>query len=170
MYSTKYVKAKDVSIAASIVTDSEDGKFLAGGMTLIPTMKQRLASPDCLVDLAGCGLTGIEDEGATIRIGAMSRHVDVAESAVIQREIPAIAGLASQIGDSRRVIVAQLVGHLLIMIPLLLSICPGEFGGTIHTQNRSIVAEDFLTGMFETDLEEDEIIIAISFPTIRQPT
>ena len=99
MYSTKYVKAKDVSIAASIVTDAEDGKFLAGGMTLIPTMKQRLASPDCLVDLADCGLTGIEDEGATIRIGAMSRHVDVAESAVIQSEIPAIAGLASQIGD-----------------------------------------------------------------------
>ena len=78
MYSTKYVKAKDLSIAASIVTDAEDGKFLAGGMTLIPTMKQRLARPDCLVDLVGCGLTGIEDEGATIRIGAMSRHVDVA--------------------------------------------------------------------------------------------
>ena len=62
MYSTKYVKARDVSIAASIVTDAEDGKFLAGGMTLIPTMKQRLASPDCLVDLAGCGLTHVHFE------------------------------------------------------------------------------------------------------------
>ena len=165
MYSTKYVKARDVSIAASIVTDAEDGKFLAGGMTLIPTMKQRLASPDCLVDLADCGLTGIEDEGATIRIGAMSRHVDVAESAVIQREIPAIAGLASQIGDRQVRNRGTIGGSLANNDP---SACyPSALlglGGTIHTQNRSIVAEDFLTGMFETDLEEDEIIIAISFP------
>ena len=99
MYATKYVKAKDVINAASFVTDSEDGKFLAGGMTLIPTMKQRLANPDLLIDLSGCELTGIDDEGTSVRIGAMSRHVDVAESTIVQKAIPAVANLASQIGD-----------------------------------------------------------------------
>jgi carbon-monoxide dehydrogenase medium subunit len=165
MYSTKYVKAKDVNNAAGIVTDAEDGKFLAGGMTLIPTMKQRLASPDCLVDLSGCELIGIEDEGASIRIGAMSRHVDVAESELVQNTIPAIGNLASQIGDRQVRNRGTIGGSLANNDPA--ACYPSALlglGGTIHTQSRSIAAEDFLAGMFETDLEEDEIIIGISFP------
>ena len=79
MYSTKYVKAKDIDDAATIMASAEDGKFLAGGMTLIPTLKQRLANPDCLVDLSACGLSAINDDASAIRIGAMTRHVDVAE-------------------------------------------------------------------------------------------
>ena len=85
MYSTKYVKAKDIDDAATIMESAEDGKFLAGGMTLIPTLKQRLANPDCLVDLSACGLSAIDDDGSAMRIGAMTRHVDVAESALVQK-------------------------------------------------------------------------------------
>ena len=78
MYSTKYVKARDIDDAVKALKSANDGKFLAGGMTLIPTLKQRLANPDCLVDLSACGLSSIDDEGSAIRIGAMTRHVDVA--------------------------------------------------------------------------------------------
>ncbi|MEK9745606.1 MAG: FAD binding domain-containing protein, partial [Candidatus Puniceispirillum sp.] len=80
MYATTYVKATDVADAASRLDAADDGKLLAGGMTLLPTLKQRLANPDCLVDLAGCDLGGISDDGDSIRIGAMTRHVDVANA------------------------------------------------------------------------------------------
>ena len=97
MYQTNYVKAANTDEAVGHM--SSGGQLLAGGMTLIPTMKQRLASPETVVDLAGCGLSGIEDAGDAIRIGAMTRHVDVAESAVVQGAIPALAALAGGIGD-----------------------------------------------------------------------
>ena len=99
MYSTKYVKARDIDDAVKALKSANDGKFLAGGMTLIPTLKQRLANPDCLVDLSACGLSSIDDEGSAIRIGAMTRHVDVAESALVQKAIPALTHLAAHIGD-----------------------------------------------------------------------
>ena len=97
MYQTNYVKAASTDEAVGHM--SSGGQLLAGGMTLIPTMKQRLASPETVVDLAGCGLSGIEDTGDAIRIGAMTRHVDVAESKVVQGAIPALAALAGGIGD-----------------------------------------------------------------------
>ena len=87
MHNTNYVRASGSDDAVSKLADG--GQLLAGGMTLLPTMKQRLASPDKLVDLADCGLAGIEDTGDAIKIGAMTRHVDVAESAVVQSAIPA---------------------------------------------------------------------------------
>jgi carbon-monoxide dehydrogenase medium subunit len=165
MYSTKYVKAKNVDEANKMITSAEDGKFLAGGMTLIPTLKQRLANPDCLIDLAACGLTGIEDEGQSIRIGAMSRHVDVAESAVVQKSIPAVADLASQIGDRQVRNRGTIGGSIANNDPA--ACYPSALlalDGTVHTQRRSIASEDYLTGMFDTDLEEDEIVIAVSLP------
>ena len=99
MYSTKYVKPNTTSEALEAIKSLSDGKFLAGGMTLIPTLKQRLASPDGLVDISGCKLESISDEGETIKIGAMSRHVNVADSAVVKKAIPALASLAEGIGD-----------------------------------------------------------------------
>ncbi|NBW05950.1 MAG: carbon monoxide dehydrogenase, partial [Alphaproteobacteria bacterium] len=99
MYATNYVKATTIADAASRLDAADDGKLLAGGMTLLPTLKQRLANPDCLVDLAGCDLAGISDDGQSIRIGAMTRHVDVAKSPVVQKAIPAVAHLAGHIGD-----------------------------------------------------------------------
>ena len=165
MYSTRYIKAKNINEANEIITSAEDGKFLAGGMTLIPTLKQRLANPDCLIDLSGCALTGIEDEGQSIRIGAMSRHVDVAESALVQKSIPAVADLASHIGDRQVRNRGTIGGSLANNDPA--ACYPSALlalDGTVHTQSRSIASEDYLTGMFDTDLEEDEIVIAVSLP------
>ena len=97
MHHTTYVRASGTDDATSKM--AAGGQLLAGGMTLLPTMKQRLASPESLVDLADCGLAGIEDTGDAIKIGAMTRHVDVANSSVVQSGIPGLAALAGGIGD-----------------------------------------------------------------------
>ena len=163
MYQTNYVKAASTDEAVGHM--SSGGQLLAGGMTLIPTMKQRLASPETVVDLAGCGLSGIEDTGDAIRIGAMTRHVDVAESAVVQGAIPALAALAGGIGDRQVRNRGTIGGSVANNDP---SACyPAAvlgLGGTVHTNKRDIAADDFFTGMFETALDEDEMITAVSFP------
>ena len=165
MYATNYVKATTIADAASQLGAADDGKLLAGGMTLLPTLKQRLANPDCLVDLAGCDLAGINDDGQSIRIGAMTRHVDVANSPVVQKAIPAVAHLAGHIGDRQVRNRGTIGGSVANNDP---SACyPSAvlaLGGTVHTQNRSIAADEFFTGMFDTALDEDEIITAISLP------
>ena len=165
MYSTKYVKARDIDDAVKALKSADDGKFLAGGMTLIPTLKQRLANPDCLVDLSACGLSSIDDEGGAIQIGAMTRHVDVAESAVVQKAIPALAHLAAHIGDRQVRNRGTIGGSLANNDPA--ACYPAALlalGGTVHTQSRSIAAEDYFDGMFDTALEEDEIIRAVTMP------
>ena len=163
MYQTTYHRAVDTADAAAKLGD--EAKLLAGGMTLLPTMKQRLASPDMLVDLAGCGLTGIEDRGDAIRIGAMTRHVDVETSAVVQKAIPAVAAMAQGIGDRQVRNRGTIGGSIANNDP---SACyPSAalaLGATIHTNSRDISAEEFFVGLFETALEEDEIITAVSFP------
>ena len=164
MYSTKYVKARDIDDAVKALKSADDGKFLAGGMTLLPTLKQRLANPDCLVALSACGLSSIDDEGGAIQIGAMTRHVDVAESAVVQKAIPALAHLAAHIGDRQVRNRGTIGGSLANNDPA--ACYPAALlalGGMVHTQSRSIAAEDYFDGMFETALEEDEIIHAVSF-------
>ena len=144
---------------------ADGGQLLAGGMTLIPTMKQRLASPEMVVDLAGCGLAGIEDEGDSIRIGAMTRHGDVASSDLVQGAIPALSALAGGIGDRQVRNRGPIGGSVDNNDP---SACyPAAvlgLGGTVHTNRRDIAADDFFTGMFETALDEDEMITAVSFP------
>ena len=165
MYQTNYVKAASTEDAVGHM--SKGGQLLAGGMTLIPTMKQRLASPETVVDLAGCGLAGIEDAGDTIRIGAMTRHVDVAESSLVQKAIPALAALAGGIGDRQVRNRGTIGGSVANNDP---SACyPAAvlgLGGTVHTSKRDIAADAFFTGMFETALDEDEMITAVSFPKV----
>jgi carbon-monoxide dehydrogenase medium subunit len=165
MYQTNYVKAANTEDAVGHL--AKGGQLLAGGMTLIPTMKQRLASPETVVDLAGCGLAGIEDAGDSIRIGAMTRHVDVAESALVQNAIPALAALAGGIGDRQVRNRGTIGGSVANNDP---SACyPAAvlgLGGTVHTSTRDIAADDFFTGMFETALDEDEMITAVSFPKV----
>ena len=165
MYATNYTKATSTKEAAKALGAADEGKLLAGGMTLIPTMKQRLAAPDCLVDLAGCGLSSISDEGSAIKIGAMTTHHDVATSDAVLKGIPAVADLASHIGDRQVRNRGTIGGSVANNDP---SACyPSAvmaLGGTVHTSKRDIAAEDYFTGMFETALEEDEIIEAISLP------
>ena len=98
-------------------------------MTLIPTLKQRLASPDCLVDISSCGLEGIEDQGSSVRIGAMTKHVTVAESSSVAKAIPALADLAGGIGD-RQVfaIEVRLEGQSQTMTRLPVILCSHGIG------------------------------------------
>jgi len=163
MYQTRYLRAADVADAAARLDD--DAKLLAGGMTLLPTMKQRLASPEVLVDLADCGLVGIEDTGDAIKIGAMTRHADVERSEIVRQAIPGLAALASRIGDRQVRNRGTIGGSLANNDP---SACyPAAalaLSATIHTNIRDIEADDYFLGMFETALEEDEIILAVSFP------
>jgi carbon-monoxide dehydrogenase medium subunit len=128
-------------------------------------MKHRLASPETLVDLADCGLAGIEDLGNVLKIGAMTRHVDVETSNVVVESIPALAALAAKIGDRQVRNRGTIGGSIANNDP---SACyPSAalaLGATVHTSSRDIAADDFFVGMFETALEEDEIITAVSFP------
>lgn len=142
------------------------GKLLAGGQTLLASMKLRLAAPEQLVDLAGIQeLSGIRKEGNAIVIGAMTRHCDVAESAVVQGAIPALAQLASGIGDKQVRARGTLGGSVANDDPAadypaaLLAL-----GATVHTNARQIAADDFFQGLFTTALDEGEIITAVSFP------
>ena len=163
MYETNYVKAASTEDAVDHV--AKGGQLLAGGMTLIPTMKQRLARPETVVDLADCGLAGIEDTGDAIKIGAMTRHADVANSPVVQSAIPGLAALADGIGDRQVRNRGTIGGSVANNDP---SACyPSAvlgLGATVHTNKRDIGADDFFNGMFETALEADEMITAISFP------
>src|SRR5690606_34977186 len=99
MYDFNYFRPNDLASAEGFLK-AEDAKLLAGGQTLIPTLKQRLAAPKHLVDLAGvAGLTGIERKGRNLVIGAMTRHAEVAVSGVVNKAIPALGALAEGIGD-----------------------------------------------------------------------
>ena len=165
MYATSYIKAKDVADAVSHLNGADEGKLLAGGQTLIPTLKQRLAASDCLVDLSDANLSGISDEGDSIRIGAMTRHVEVETSDLVKKAIPALAALAGGIGDRQVRNCGTIGGSVANNDP---SACyPSAvmaLGATIHTNKRDIAAADYFTGLFETDLDESEVITAISFP------
>ena len=165
MYATSYIKAKDVADAVSHLNGADEGKLLAGGQTLIPTLKQRLAASDCLVDLSDANLSGISDEGDSIRIGAMTRHVEVETSDLVKKAIPALAALAGGIGDRQVRNCGTIGGSVANNDPA--ACYPAAvlaLGGTIHTNKRDIAADDFFVGMFETALDEDEIITAISLP------
>jgi len=142
------------------------GKLLAGGQTLLASMKLRLAAPEQIVDLGGIKeLAGIRKEGNALVIGAMTRHCDVAESAVVQGAIPALARLAGGIGDKQVRARGTIGGSVANDDPAadypaaLLAL-----GATVHTNARSIAADDFFQGLFTTALDEGEIITAVSFP------
>jgi carbon-monoxide dehydrogenase medium subunit len=165
MYATTYVKAADTKDAASKLAAADDGKLLAGGQTLLPTLKQRLANPDQLIDLADCGLSGISEAGGVLKIGAMTRHADVASSAVVGKANKGLAKLAGGIGDRQVRNCGTIGGSVANNDPA--ACYPSAvlaLGGTIHTNSRDIAADDFFVGMFETALDDDEIITAISLP------
>ena len=166
MYPFTYHQPDSVRQAASVAGKAEDAKFLAGGMTLLPTMKQRLASPANLIDLSKIGdLAGIEVKGRSVVIGAMTRHFDVANSKELQAAIPALADLAGMIGDPAVRNRGTIGGSLANNDPAAdYPAAALALGATIITNKRKIEAEDYFTGLFETALEEGEIITSISFP------
>ena len=165
MYNFQYFHPHDVTTALHDLA-KDDAKALAGGMTLLPTMKQRLASPAALVDLNKvAGLAGITREGNHIVIGAMTRHVDVATSDVVKSAIPALASLAAGIGDPAVRNRGTIGGSLANNDPA--ADYPAgalALNATIITNKRKIAADAYFTGMFETALEAGELITAVSFP------
>ena len=166
MYAFKYHRPATARSAASLVTKYEDGKFLAGGQTLLPTMKQRLAQPGHIVDLQGCAdLRGVEQKGRNIVIGAMTRHAEVADSDIVKKAIPALAELAGMIGDPHVRNRGTIGGSVANNDPAAdyPAACLG-LGATIVTNKRKIGADEFFTGMFETALAEGEVITKIVFP------
>jgi aerobic carbon-monoxide dehydrogenase medium subunit len=166
MYSFTYHRASGLRQAGNLLGKFADAKLLAGGQTLLPTMKQRLASPANIVDLNRIdGLAGIELAGRSVVIGAMTRHADVAAAAVIREKIPALAALAGMIGDPAVRHRGTIGGSVANNDPNAdyPAACLG-LGATIITTRRKIAADDFFLGLFETALAEDEIITRISFP------
>ena len=141
-------------------------KVLAGGQTLLASMKQRLADPGQLADLGGIKeLSGIKREGNAFVIGAMTRHLDVANHADIKAAIPALADLAAHIGDKQVRAMGTLGGSVANNDPA--ACYPSAvlaLGATVHTTERKIAADDFFQGMFATALKDGELITAISFP------
>ena len=165
MYQFQYFRPKSLDEARQLFENNGDAKFLAGGQTLIPTLKQRLAQPTALIDLSAIAMSGIKVAGGTVTIGAGTKHNDVATSADVQKAIPALANLASHIGDPAVRHMGTLGGSIANNDPA--ADYPAAvlgLGATVKTTSRTINADDYFTGMFETALEEGEIVTEVSFP------
>ena len=166
MYNFTYHRASGLRQAQNLLGKLEDPKLLAGGMTLLPTMKMRLASPANLIDLDRVeGLDGIEVKGRSLVIGALARHADVANSATVGEAIPALAELAGMIGDPAVRHRGTLGGSVANNDPNAdyPAACLA-LAATIVTTKRKIPADEFFKGLFETALEPDEIVTKVSFP------
>lgn len=166
MYQTTYHRPSSVTEAASLLASAEDVKLLAGGQTLIPTMKQRLAAPANLIDLGKIAeLKGITVSGGTVTIGAGTTHAEVNTSADVKAAIPALAKLAGGIGDPHVRHLGTIGGSVANNDPA--ADYPSAvlgLGATVVTTKREIPADDFFAGMFTTALDEDEIIVRFVFP------
>jgi carbon-monoxide dehydrogenase medium subunit len=166
MYSFTFHRPETLRQAVNLLSKNADAKLLAGGHTLLPTMKLRLAGPPELIDLSRIeGLAGIELSGRSLTIGAMTRHADVHTSPVVQQNAPVLAKLAGMIGDPAVRHMGTIGGSVANNDPTAdyPAACLG-LGATIITNKRRVKADDFFTGMFSTALEPTEIITKISFP------
>jgi aerobic carbon-monoxide dehydrogenase medium subunit len=140
-------------------------KFLSGGMTLLPTIKQGLASPSDIVDLGGLGNVGIKASAKSVVVKAGTCHADVASSKDVKKAIPALCVLAGGIGDPHVRNRGTLGGSIANNDPA--ADYPAAvlgLGATVHTSARKLAADNFFTGMFATALKSDEIVTAVEFP------
>ncbi|MSO53700.1 MAG: xanthine dehydrogenase family protein subunit M [Rhodospirillales bacterium] len=166
MYDFNYVRVSSLKDAAEQLKKAQDASLLAGGMTLIPTLKLRLAQPSDVIDLSGIKeLRGIKTSGTGVVIGAMTPHAEVAISADVQKAIPALARLAGRIGDPQVRHRGTIGGSVANNDPAAdyPAACLA-LNAIIETDRRKIAADDFFAGLFETALEKGEIVTAINFP------
>jgi carbon-monoxide dehydrogenase medium subunit len=170
MYQTTYVRPPDLAQARLLIADNPEAKILAGGQTLVLTMRQRLAHPSHVIDIGQLAeLKGISLDGDKLIVGAGTRHADVAANADVRRRIPALAHLAESIGDPAVRHMGTIGGSVANNDPA--ADYPAAvlgLGATIHTTQRAIPADDFFTGLFETALQRGEIIISVAFPLARR--
>jgi len=165
MYNVTYHRASSMDDAVKLIGEADDGRFVSGGMTLIPAMKIRLSAPSDLVDLTHIAeLKGIRVDGRNVRIGAATTHAEVASSKELAAVCPAVTSLAALIGDPAVRHRGTIGGSIANNDPAadypaaLLAL-----DATVVTDKREIAAEDFFTGLFETALEEGEMVTAVTF-------
>jgi carbon-monoxide dehydrogenase medium subunit len=166
MYVFDYHRPGSVRQAAGLLAKMEDAKILAGGHSLLPMMKARLAAPSAIIDLNGMAdLKGIERSPRSVTIGAMTTHAEVEASADVKEAIPALSELAGWIGDPAVRHRGTIGGSVANNDPAAdyPAACLA-LGATIVTNKRKIAADDFFKGVFETALEPDEIVTKVSFP------
>ena len=167
MYAFNYHRPSTVEEAVALLGRNGDAKLMAGGQTLLPAMKLRLASPSDVIDLSQLRgtLAGVADEGGKIAIGALTRHGEIATSDLLKRKIPALAKMAGMVGDPAVRSRGTMGGAIANNDPAAdYPAAALALGATVVTNKRSIAADDFFLGLFETALEDGEIITKIVFP------
>ena len=166
MHAFEYHRPSSTKDAVSLASNKTEGRYLAGGQSLVQAMKLRLSSPSDLIDINSLNdLAGIKVSGSTVEIGAMTRHAEVAASAAVQKAIPALAALAGMIGDRQVRHMGTLGGSLANSDPA--ADYPAAvlgLGATITTNKRKIEADKYFTGLYETALAAGELITSVSFP------
>ena len=164
MYEVRY--HRPASLAEAIGMFSPDARFVSGGQTLIPAMKQRLAAPSDVIDIARLPeLRGIAASGGGVSIGAAMTHAEVEASEVVRKSIPALAELAGTIGDPAVRHLGTLGGSLANNDPAAdYPAAVLALGGTVRTDRRAIAADAFFGGLFATALADGEVIVGVDFP------
>ena len=166
MHNFNYHRPASVADAVKALGAASDGKILAGGHTLLPTMKQGLAAPSDLIDISTIAeLKGIKAEGNNLVIGATTPHAEVARSSAVKSAIPALAVLAEGIGDAAVRNRGTIGGSISNADPAAdYPAAVVGLGATVQTNKRKIAADEFFKGLFETALEPGEIVTSVSFP------
>jgi carbon-monoxide dehydrogenase medium subunit len=161
-----YHRPASVKDALSLGSQNPEGRYLAGGQSLVQAMKLRLSSPSDLIDLDALGdLKTLQADASSVTIGAMVRHAEVAASSSVKKTIPALAALAGLIGDRQVRHMGTIGGSLANNDPA--ADYPAAvlgLGATIVTNKRKIEADKFFKGLYETALEPGELITSVSFP------
>jgi carbon-monoxide dehydrogenase medium subunit len=170
MHAFEYHRPASMKDALALAAQKSEGRYLAGGQSLVQAMKLRLSSPTDLIDLASLGdLKGLSADASSVTIGAMVRHAEVAGSAAVQKAIPALAQLAGTIGDRQVRHMGTIGGSLANSDPA--ADYPAAvlgLGATITTNKRKIEGDKFFKGLYETALEPGELITQVSFPVPRR--
>ena len=168
---TTYHRASSVSEAVQLLSDNEGAKILAGGHSLIPLMKLRLAAPEVLVDIGRIGaLKGVSDGGGSVSVGALTTHAEIASSDLVQKHAPMLAEAAGMIGDPavrNRGTIGGNVSHSdpASDLPTVLTALGATFNVTGPNGDRTIAAAEFVTGLLENALEENEVLTSVSVPS-----
>ena len=165
MENFNYHRPAKVADAVKAMKKAKDGKFMSGGQTLLPTMKQGLAEPTDIIDLSGLKNSGIKVGGKSVTIAAGTTHAEVAGDKDLKKAIPGLAKLAGGIGDPHVRHRGTIGGSVANNDPAAdyPSACLA-LGATIHTSDRKLAADKFFTGMFSTALKGSEVITAVEFP------
>jgi aerobic carbon-monoxide dehydrogenase medium subunit len=167
----EYETADSIAHALSLLTEhGEDAKLIAGGHSLLPMMKLRLATPAVLIDISGVGeLSGIRADSGDLVIGATTRHADIVTSDLVKAEVPLLAHAAAQVGDPQirhRGTIGGSIAHAdpAADLPMTLVALGGSIEITGPSGVRTVPADEFFTGFFESVLEPDELVSAIRVP------